>query len=148
MSVTKCISGNDYKTGSCVQGAMPTGVFTSDLTANNFAPNVRDRDSQSLISKFVSVSASSSGNNTLVAAVTGKKIRVLSYSLVAAGAVTVKFQSGSTGTDLTGAMSIAANGTVSADSVNGLFETAASTLLNLSLGGAVSVTGHITYIEV
>lgn len=44
MSYTKCISGNPYKTGSCVQGAMPTGVFTSGLTTNNFAPNTSLKD--------------------------------------------------------------------------------------------------------
>ena len=40
MSYTKCISGNPYKTGSCVQGATPVGVFTSGLTTNNFPPSV------------------------------------------------------------------------------------------------------------
>jgi hypothetical protein len=45
MSYTKCISGNLYKTGSCVQGAMPTGVFTSGLTQDNMTPNVSKKDS-------------------------------------------------------------------------------------------------------
>lgn len=148
MSYTKCISGNPYKTGSCVQGAMPTGVFTSGLTTDNFAPNVSKKDSDVLIPKFAAISASSSGNNTIVAAVPGKKIRVLSYVLVGTTAVTAKFQSGAGGTDLTGAMPIGANGVVSAGPDEGHFETAAGALLNLNLGSAVAVSGHVTYLEV
>lgn len=99
--------------------------------------------------QHVVIAASGSGSNTLVAAVTGKKIRVLAAVLVAAGAVTAKFQSGAAGTDLTGAMSLAVNGSlVLPFNPSGWFETAASTLLSLLLGGAVSVAGVITYVEV
>lgn len=99
--------------------------------------------------KFAIISGASSGNNTLVAAVTGKKIRVLSYALVAAGAVTVRFESGADGTALSGVMSLAANGGLAcAFNEGGWFETAAGVLLNMELGGAVQVSGHLTYIEV
>ena len=149
MSYTKCISGNPYKTGSCVQGAMPTGVFTSGLTTDNFAPNVSKKDSDVLIAKFAKIDTASSGNNTIVAAVAGKKIRVLSYKLVCSGAVTVKFQSGAGGTDLEGGAAYGANGGVMASECEGgYFETAASTLLNLNLSSAVQVSGHVTYEEV
>lgn len=94
----------------------------------------------------LSVSAAGAGNNTLLAAQTGYKIRVLSYTLVAAGSVTVAFQSGAGGTDLTGTMSLIAGVPLVVDlQKEGHFETAASTLLNLSLGGAIQVSGHITY---
>ena len=43
-----------------------------------------------LPAKFAPISASSSGANAVVAAVTGKKVRVLSYLLVAAGAVNLE----------------------------------------------------------
>lgn len=101
-------------------------------------------------SKFASLSGASSGNNTLVAAAgAGKKIRVTSLYAVAAGAVTVKFQSGAGGTDLTGAASLAANGGfVLPYNPAGWFETAANTLLNMSLGGAVQVSGSLTYEEI
>jgi hypothetical protein len=99
--------------------------------------------------KYAVISAGSSGDNTVVAAVTGKKIRVLSFFLVAAGAVTVRFESGASGTALTGVMSLAANGGLScAHNELGWFETAAGVLLNLELGGVVQVSGAITYIEV
>jgi hypothetical protein len=99
--------------------------------------------------KYAVISAGSSGDNTVVAAVTGKKIRVLAYALVAAGAVTVRFESGASGTALTGVMSLAANGGL-AVGLNelGHFETAAGVLLNMELGGVVQVSGALSYIEV
>jgi len=103
----------------------------------------------SLNIKRAVIDHASSGDNTLVAAVTGKKIRVLALFLVAGGAVTVRFESGASGTALTGQMAIAAN----ADLVlpwnpAGWFETAAAALLNLELSGAVSVDGALLYEEV
>jgi hypothetical protein len=99
--------------------------------------------------KFAVVDDATSGNNTIIAAVSGKKIRVLSYTIVAAGAVNARFESGAGGTALTGQMTLAAAGdSVTAHCPQGLFETAASALLNLELSGAVSVDGHITYVEI
>ena len=98
--------------------------------------------------KFAAIAASSSGDNTLVAAVTGKKIRAIKYVLVAAGTVSVKFKSGA-GTDLTGAMPAAANSVIPGDYCPvGQFESAAGSALVLNLSGAVAVTGHLTYVEV
>ena len=95
---------------------------------------------------YASISASSSGNNTLKAAVAAKKIRVYAYVIVATTAVTAKFQSAAGGTDLTGAMPLGANGGVAAPfNPAGWFETVAGELLNLSLGGAVQVSGHFVY---
>lgn len=103
-----------------------------------------------LTPKFAAISASSSGNNTLVAAVTGKKIRVLAYNLIGNGAVNIKFQSGAGGTDLTGLKYIAAAGGGLCAPFNpvGWFETASNTLLNLNLSGAIAVGGELVYIEV
>ncbi len=102
-----------------------------------------------LTPKFAAIAAASSGDNTLIAAVVSKKIRVLSYALVAAGAVTCRFEDGAGGTAKSGQMALAANGVLSVPfSPVGHFETTANTLLNLELGGAVSVAGHICYVEV
>ena len=99
--------------------------------------------------KYAVIDNATAGDNSIVAAVDGKKIRVLSYALVAAAAVTVRFESGAGGTALTGQMSFAANGGVSCPfNEGGWFETAAGAALNLELGGAVSVDGHLSYIEV
>lgn len=103
--------------------------------------------------KFAVIDDASSGDNTVIAAVSGKKIRVLSYTLVPTADVTVRFESGAAGTALTGQMVLfQEDGVVTQNlSVNcgsyGCFETAAGALLNLELSGAVSVDGHITYIE-
>lgn len=96
--------------------------------------------------KRLVISAASSGDNTLLSAVTGHKIRVLSYTLVAAGAVTVAFESAAGGTALTGDMSLIAGvPLVVPFEREGHFETVVSELLNLELGGAVQVSGHLTY---
>lgn len=102
-----------------------------------------------LTPKFIPIDHAVSGDNTLVAAVNPKKIRVLSVLLVAAAAVTVRFESGAGGTALTGQMNVIANGGfVLPFNPKGWFETASNTLLNLELSGAVSVDGCLSYVEV
>lgn len=100
--------------------------------------------------QFAVVDAASSGDNTIVAAVTGKKIRVLAGSLTMTGtAVTIRFESGAGGTALTGQMTPLQGHTITLPfSPVGHFETAAGELLNLELGGAQSVDGWIVYVEV
>jgi hypothetical protein len=100
--------------------------------------------------KYAVIDAAGSGDNTLVAAAgAGKKIRVHSCFLVASGAVNVRFESGASGTALTGQMNCAANGGfVLPYNEGGWFETAANTLLNLELSGATSVDGSLSYSEI
>lgn len=99
--------------------------------------------------KFASIAASSSGDNEIIAAVPDKKFLVLSYVLVCAGAVTCRFEDGAGGTALTGQMSFGANGGISVpEAESGHFKTSTNKALNLELGGAVSVAGHICYLEV
>lgn len=96
--------------------------------------------------KRAKIDNASSGDNTLVAAVTGSKIRVHNLVLVASGTTTVIFQSGAGGTGLTGDMALVANtGFAPGFDPTGHFETAVSTLLNLRLSAAVSVDGWLTY---
>lgn len=102
-----------------------------------------------LTPKFAAIAASSSGNNTIVAAVTSKKIRVLGLKLIANGTVNAKWQSGASGTDLTGLSYLVVNsGEVLPFSPVGWFESASGVLLNLNLSGAVAVGGHLIYVEV
>lgn len=100
--------------------------------------------------KYAVIDAASSGDNTIVAAVSGKKIRVLAGSLTMTGtAVTIRFESGAGGTALTGQMTPSQGSTISLPwCPAGHFETAAGALLNLELGGAQSVDGWLVYIEV
>ena len=96
---------------------------------------------------YAVISAASLGDNTLVAAVAGKKIRVLSAVLVASGGVnTVRFESDASGSALTGQMDLADGGQLSLP-LNGYgwFETVLGELLNLELGAAAAVAGCIVY---
>ncbi len=64
-------------------------------------------------------------------------------------AVTVRFESGASGTALTGQMTPAQGQTISLPYCPlGHFETAVNTLLNLELGGAQAVAGYLVYCEV
>jgi len=99
-----------------------------------------------LTPKFAAISASASAD--LVALVSSKKIRVVSFFIVVTTAVTVKLQSGGT-SDLTGAMPFGANGGISLPyNPNGWFETASGEKLNMVLGSGVAVAGGLSYIEV
>ena len=99
--------------------------------------------------KYAVIDAAVNGNNTLVAAVTGSKIRVVSLFYLAAGTVTVTFQTGASGTAITGGMQhTAQTGVVLPFNEDGWFQTVASALLNLSLSAGVSVDGSLSYIEV
>lgn len=92
----------------------------------------------------VAISTAASGATTLVAADSSRHINVVSFAVVASAAVTVQF----TGTgNLTGAMSFAANGGLSASAPPGgfLFQTSVNALLAIVLGGAVQVSGFLTY---
>lgn len=124
--------------------------MTPVITASGDRTDAVMNGQTALTPKFAKIAASSSGDNTLVAAVSSKKIRVLAYNLMGNGAVNAKFQSGAAGTDLTGLKYIAAAGGGICAPYNpaGWFETAATTLLNLNLSGAVAVGGELTYIEV
>jgi hypothetical protein len=101
-----------------------------------------------LTPKFAVIDVAGNGDNTLVAAVADKKIRVLACFLVAAGAVTARFEDGAGGTALTGQMNLTTNsGFTLPFSPVGWFETGVNTLLNLELSGAVSVDGCLVYVE-
>lgn len=100
--------------------------------------------------KSVAISTATANASAVVAAKTGFKICVHSYTINAGGTVAVKFQSGTT--DITGAMAMVANQTIG-NSISPtnlepdacLFETAAGEALNIHLGGAVQVSGHLSY---
>ena len=98
--------------------------------------------------KRAAVSGATNGNNTLVDAVTGKKIKVLALTLVAAGEVAVRLESGAGGTALTGVMTLIKGTPLVLPAAlpgEAYVETAAAALLNMELGGAVQVSGCLLY---
>jgi hypothetical protein len=98
---------------------------------------------------FATISASSTGATTVVAAVSGKRIRVMQVVLIVNAPVNVKFQSHVTPTDITGLFYLAANaGFSSGYSHIGQFQTVSGEALDINLSGSVAVGGYITYVTV
>lgn len=127
----------------------PARVATTDTITAKLATDKLHDGATALTPKFAVIDAATSGDNTLLAAVTSKKIRVVSLFIVAAGAVNVRFESGTGGAALTGQMNLAANGGfVLPFNPVGWFESASGVLLNLELSAAVSVDGSLGYVEV
>lgn len=96
-------------------------------------------------------SASSSGNNTLVAAGTNRlKVYAFSLSTTSATAVTCIFQSGAGGTELWRVIlqaptSVSTGANLVVQPPAWLFATASATLLNLNLSGAIAVHWSVSY---
>lgn len=97
--------------------------------------------------QYAVINVSSNGDNSIVAAIAGKVIRVLAYTIVADAAVVVKWFSGAGGTAISGGMSFSANGGATPPYCQvGHFQTGVNTALVLNLSGAVGARGHLTYI--
>lgn len=145
--------------------AANSGVDIGDVDVTSEPPRVRTVDSiavalqtdvlmnglTALTPKFAVIDVASAGESTLVAAVTSKKIRVVSMFIVNGhtSTQTVRFKSGTGGTAITGQMIFGANGgVVLPNNEHGWFETAAGALLSLELAGGTTVDGALSYVEV
>lgn len=132
----------------------PARTRTTDTISVALATDAIMSSTTALTPKFAAIAAASSGDNTLVAAVASKKIRVLSLMLVATGAVSMYFTSAAGGTVIFGGstnkIAIAANGGFSLPfSPVGWFENSSTNqALVLNLSGAVAVSGGLVYVEV
>lgn len=101
--------------------------------------------------KWAKIDHAANGDNTIIAAVATKKIKVIGLFLVANAAVNVKIKNGA-GTDLTGALAMDAQGAGFVLPISGTpdvtwFETSVNTALIINLSAAVQVSGSITYYE-
>lgn len=128
--------------------SQPARTATTDNIGAKLGTDAIMNGTTALTPKFAVIAASSSGDNQIVAAVSGKKIRVLAYNMVANGAVNAKFQSDAT--DKTGLKYFDAAGAGICAPFNpvGWFETVAGEKLDLNLSGAVAVGGELVYVEV
>ena len=101
---------------------------------------------------FANIDDAGAGDNTLVAAVVGKKLRVVSMFVVASGGVNIYFVDGNNTTLAGGATNKIALTTNSGFSLPynpvGWFETGAGFSLDVNLSAATAVAGSLTYIEV
>ena len=111
----------------------------------SFTQNTADFNNQPV--KYAYLDATESGNTSIVAAVSGKKIRVLSAVVIALTAVTVHFESATTQISADNAAG-ATGGWTMPYSPYGWLETVAGAALNVNLGGAVATGVTIAYIEV
>ena len=100
------------------------------------------------MAKTVALSATSDGDNTVVAAQSGKRIRVKGYVLNVNAAGTVQWKSGAS-TALSGAMELVDGGGVSAPLAGPKggfwFQTASGEALVIATAAGVDALGHVTY---
>ena len=123
--------------------AIPVGLFGDYLYGIGGA----------LVPKFAAIAAATANDNTLVAAVTGKKIRVLALAVIAGAAGNIYFQSAAAGTVLfggsTNTINLPANGGfVLPFNPLGWFETVAGELLNMNASSTGPFSGGLVYVEV
>lgn len=114
--------------------------------------NVIYVDGGRMLVRQAKIDAASAGDNTVVSAVSGYKIRVVGIKFSVAGDVTTKWMSdtGGSAVELVHAETWKAGGGMSDywGPHGYFFETASGKALNLYLGGAVQVSGWLNYILV
>lgn len=151
----------DTKTGALTETAPATDTASSGLNGRlqRVAQRITSLIAATLSVKVAyqttkaltnaSVSASSSGENTLISGTASQTIRVFKIALVAASAVNVSFKNAAGGTSLTGAIPLTANGAMVLESNDGepLFVSATAGAFILNLSAAVAVTGFIQYVK-
>jgi hypothetical protein len=141
-----------------VGAALPAGTnLIGQIVTRPDVSNASD-GSTVLVPKFARLSTASTGNQAIVAAVSGKKIRVLSMNVMATASTNAIWINDGTadmhGTtsykiplDVTGATG--AGGFVLPFNQLGWFETAANNRpININLGSANGITAIVTYVEV
>ena len=96
--------------------------------------------------QYTSISATTSGDTQIVPAVSGKRIQVIAYAVVASANVTIKFRSGTT--DITGSMRLVEGGGIAHAYDGGLFQTAVGQALNINLSTNATVGGYVVYREI
>jgi len=95
---------------------------------------------------YAPINATNSGNTQVVGAVSGKRIRVIAFAVIANATVNIKFQSGTT--DITGSMRIVEGGGIAHAYDGGLFQTAVGQALNINLSANATVGGYVVYREI
>lgn len=138
---------------------MPALDRTTDNVGVAEDVNSLMNDTTVLTVKYANIANNTSGNNAIVAAVGGAKIRVLSIALMIEGATSVNtyWNDGTANLmgDSTHLIPLSNDGATGAAGFilpynpKGWFETAAvNRPINLNLSGAVDVAGCLTYVEV
>jgi hypothetical protein len=164
--VTKIKDGDDQPNGGAgivsmsSKGLSAADKIGADVSISPFPPhtagqldNSNDVTNTALNHKFDSdnvnfapiglgLAGGENATGVVVSAITGRSIEVVDYVIVAEKATTIEFLGGST--PLVSGVHLAANGGVSANSVDGLFETTQGVALQVSTSSGV-IGGHISY---
>ena len=117
-----------------------------DLTTNAQAVAIIQRKTL----KRVAGSCTTSGNNSIIAAVGGKTIKVFSYCLQGNGTVNAKFTDGAGGTQLSALWNLISGMNILPAAIQPpsyLFKTTAGNELTMNLSGTVVVQYEITYTD-
>jgi hypothetical protein len=147
---------NSVQSGAWNVSASQSGVWSVNAAQSgawavdvNNAVKIQDGQVGSGVTKTAFVNATAAGNTTIVAGVTGKKIRVLGYRIQAQGTVNVKFVDSSP-QDLTFTWKLQdREGAVSSAPLGAFeFETAVGASLQINLSAAVQVGAQVIYVEV
>ncbi len=143
------IVSNDLKELSGTAATMNTSLDNIELRQGAAQSNfIMDGTTQATV-KFAEIDATVNGDNEIVAAVGGKKIRVVDVTWIATGNVTVRWESSTAGNFISGPMTLStSSGASPSYSPVGIMETVAGESLNLTLDANPNVGGMITYIEV
>jgi hypothetical protein len=139
------VSGNEAQVDVVTQ---PARAATADAITAKLATDAIQNGLTSLTPKFAYVDTSSSGNVQVVAAVTSKKIRVLSYFMSGNGTTNVAFRSATAGQISNTHYLAQFGGAARAFSPVGHFETTAGEALQISNSAAVAVGVGVCYVEV
>lgn len=107
-------------------------------------------DLASSVFKTALINATSSGNTEIVAAVAGKKIRVINYLVTndATSTIRTNFQSSTTAISATHTLAARGGGHTRQAIQGWTFETVAGEALNLNLSASGTVGGDVGYVEV
>jgi hypothetical protein len=93
--------------------------------------------------KYAFKTASTAATHEVVAAVSGKKIRVVGFFVTAAAALNVQFKSA--GTSI--CANLAISGVAQGYCPHGWFETAAGEALNMTLDTGTATSAQVVYVE-
>ena len=96
--------------------------------------------------QYAPINATSFGDTQIVPAVSGKRIRVIAYAVIANATVSIKFRSDTT--DITGSMRVVEGGGIAHAYDGGLFQTADGEALNINLSTNATVGGYVVYREI
>lgn len=153
-TVTANLAAGTNNIGDVDVLSQPALARTTDTIAAALSTDALMSSTTALTPKFAAIAAASSGDNTLVAAVSGKKIRVLALAGIATAAVSAYFTSGAGGTVIFGGstnkIALAANGGfVLPFNPLGWFENSSTNqALVLNLSAAIAFSGGLVYVEV